>query len=198
MRIATLLGCLLAVTTAFAEPPKGKRYTLVVESVTVEPLRDGEFYWDNALTERGKRPDPFVIVKREDAELEKQVAELDNKHEQRVDALKEKYAKDKNAFAWSDALERDSQAKTIDARRKAVTAKFMRETPHADDTVTYKFNYSTITVAIGDKVKIHVMDRDLAAHDTMGTQDIEIDEKALAGLDLEFGHVKSLKIKFKP
>ncbi len=189
---------LLAALGAGGLAAQEKRYVVIVDRVTVSDMRDGKPYvWDFAFTAKGQLPDPFVVVQRREEALEKQCDDLDRQYDDREAAFIKRYEKTRDPDAWAAAFERDPLTRAIDAKRTGLRAKFVRETPHRDDTLEAVYNFDTVTAKLGDRVLIRVMDKDLEFHDLMGETEIVLDQKAVAGLDLKFGDVVSLKLKFK-
>lgn len=193
-----LFAFLLAALGVGGAAGQEKRYVVVVDRVKVTDVRDGKPYvWDFAIGPVYQLPDPFVVVQRREPELEKQLRDLDLQYDDRQNAMIKKHEKAKDQAAWVAALDRDPQARAVDAKRRVLKAKFIRETPHRDDTLEAVYGYDTVTAKLGDRLLIRVMDKDVEFHDLMGETEITLDEKAVAGLDLQFGDVVSLKLKFK-
>jgi hypothetical protein len=198
------LVAVLATSAQGADKPAKPTHVLQPTMLEVAPARENGNAWDTGIGAFA-RPDAQVTLMRNDAAALKEAAGLLEKAmERRMTDLGRpvppqfKGTFEKNAIQ-SLRCGRSLEALKDEALNKA-RARFMADTAVASDTILAKLTDGGLRVAMGDRVTVFVNDVDLAAHDVMGQQELEITKDLLTKgeTELKFNSVESLRLKLVP
>lgn len=203
--------CLFLPTLAFAQAPKheGRRFTLVVDSLTVAKVKPNGQPWDGG-TVNYLNPDPLVIVSRVDADTLNKLNKVRNEY----------YPLQRQQQQFSDGMARGLERPNLNRGRvpepKPLTpaqekrlnelAAELQELEHAHrrhtnvahDTLEATFNERTLAIKSGDRIRLDVWDKDVLVDDPMGHTVLTITPAMLqqGEVVLKFGSVTTCKIRF--